>query len=42
MYSMYACMYMDYGCTLHKIIHIDILPEGNPVGMGSINDDVAI
>ena len=35
----YICMYV---CTLHIIIHIDILPGGPPVGMSPIDDDVTI
>ena len=38
---MYRCMYVN-GCTLHIIIHIDILPGDPPVGMGPTDDDVAI
>ena len=38
---MYACTYV-YRCILHIIIHTDILPEGPPVGMGSIDDGVAM
>ena len=38
---MYGCMYVN-GCTLHIIIHIDILPGDPPVGMGPTDDDVAI
>ena len=38
---MHACTFI-YGCTLHIIIHIDILLEGSSVGMDPIDDDVAI
>ena len=41
----YVCMYVRtyvYRCTLHIIIHTDILPGGPPVGTGPIDDDVAI
>ena len=31
-----------YGCSLHLMTHKNILPGGPPVGMGRIDDDVAI
>ena len=35
---MYVRTYV-YRCTLHIIIHTDILPGGPSVGMGPIDDD---
>ena len=31
-----------YACILHIILHINILPGDTSVGMGPIDDDVAI